>query len=161
MYRSTDVAIWTTVEIGVGITAGNLATLRPLFQKFLDVTGLQAGSNSGTHRWSRSRKQTGGSRIAHIRSQVLDDLRGDGNKTITTVIGRAGVGLDSWADKSRESEEDMIHEAHEDPLEAKAYGGISKSVAVTTVEERRSNDKTPVADEESGSAKPTLIYERL
>lgn len=161
LYRTTDVAIWTTVEVGVGIFAGNLATLRPLFQKFLVFSGLQQSSSGGTTaRWSRARRP-GPNNIGTIRSQVLDDLRGDGNKTITTVIARAGPGLSSWAEQSRESEDDILQEHEDDLLDVKALGGINKSVAVTTVEERSSNSSTPAVDEESGLAHPTVIYERF
>lgn len=161
LYRTTDVAIWTTVEVGVGITAGNLATLRPLFQKFLAYTGLQSSSNGATSQ--KMSRRNGPSNIGHIRSQVLDDLRGDGNKTVTTVVARGGADSDSWADKSRESEDDILHVQHqEDLVEMKGMGGISKNVEITTVEERSSNDRTPPPDEETGGlAKPALIYERF
>ncbi|KAL2689168.1 hypothetical protein Neosp_003220 [[Neocosmospora] mangrovei] len=32
LYATLDIAIWSTVEGGLGITAGSLATLRPLFR---------------------------------------------------------------------------------------------------------------------------------
>ena len=34
-YYSTDVVIWSAIEAGLGITAANIATLRPLFVEFL------------------------------------------------------------------------------------------------------------------------------
>ncbi|MCJ1411042.1 hypothetical protein MMC19_005130 [Ptychographa xylographoides] len=36
LYSTVNLAIWSTVEPGVGITAASLATLRPLFRAFLD-----------------------------------------------------------------------------------------------------------------------------
>lgn len=38
LFDATDVAIWSTVEPGMGITAASLATLRPLFRSFLTST---------------------------------------------------------------------------------------------------------------------------
>jgi hypothetical protein len=38
LYRTTDFAIWSTVEVGLGITAGSMATLRPLLKQALEVT---------------------------------------------------------------------------------------------------------------------------
>ncbi|KAF2853217.1 hypothetical protein T440DRAFT_390525 [Plenodomus tracheiphilus IPT5] len=35
LYYTTDVAIWSTVELGIGIVAGNIATLRPLIRQCL------------------------------------------------------------------------------------------------------------------------------
>jgi hypothetical protein len=35
LYATTDVAIWSTVEPGIGITAGSVACLRPLFRIWL------------------------------------------------------------------------------------------------------------------------------
>lgn len=47
---TTDVAIWSTVEEGLAITAGSLATLRPLFRvlanKFNDYYGAVSAKRS-------------------------------------------------------------------------------------------------------------------
>ncbi|KAH7384567.1 hypothetical protein BKA66DRAFT_569817 [Pyrenochaeta sp. MPI-SDFR-AT-0127] len=40
LYATTDVAIWSTVEPGIGITAGSIATLRPLVRHCLWRMGL-------------------------------------------------------------------------------------------------------------------------
>ncbi|GAP87406.2 putative integral membrane protein [Rosellinia necatrix] len=37
LYKFTDLAIWSTVENGLGLTASSIATLRPLFKSFLGV----------------------------------------------------------------------------------------------------------------------------
>jgi hypothetical protein len=51
LYATTDVAIWSCVETGVGITAACLATLRPLFRTWLSSslgsTNRQGGAASG------------------------------------------------------------------------------------------------------------------
>jgi hypothetical protein len=44
LYATTDVAIWSCVETGVGIAAACCATLRPLFRTFLGHTRRQTGA---------------------------------------------------------------------------------------------------------------------
>jgi len=58
LYTTTDVAIWSTVEPGIGITAAAIATLRPLFRRFLNRSHLFGGStphgvsgNTGSNAW--------------------------------------------------------------------------------------------------------------
>lgn len=64
LYSTTDVAIWSTVEPGIGIAAGSIACLRPLFRVWLWRLGLAAAprerqsrnyysSNSGQRRKGR------------------------------------------------------------------------------------------------------------
>jgi hypothetical protein len=50
LYATTDVALWSTVEPGIGITAGSIACLRPLFRIWLWRLGL-----AGPPREHRSR----------------------------------------------------------------------------------------------------------
>ncbi|KAL3427053.1 hypothetical protein PVAG01_00562 [Phlyctema vagabunda] len=45
LFSTTDVAIWSTVEPGIGITAAAMATLRPLFQSFLARSKLLGSSS--------------------------------------------------------------------------------------------------------------------
>lgn len=45
LYATTDVAIWSCVETGLGITTACLATLRPLLRTWLDRTGLGSTGN--------------------------------------------------------------------------------------------------------------------
>ncbi|GFF49312.1 hypothetical protein IFM61606_01816 [Aspergillus udagawae] len=49
LYSTYQIAIWSVMETGLGITAGSLATLRPLFRWCLD------GNLSGRHRRSAKR----------------------------------------------------------------------------------------------------------
>lgn len=44
LYATTDVAIWSCVETGLGITAASLATLRPLFRTWLANSSLGSAS---------------------------------------------------------------------------------------------------------------------
>jgi hypothetical protein len=50
LYSTTDVALWSTIEPGIGITAGSIACLRPLFRVWLWKLGL-----AGAPRERRSR----------------------------------------------------------------------------------------------------------
>jgi hypothetical protein len=49
LWDTTDVAIWSSVEPGIGITAISLATLRPLFRKFLLKVGLSTRSDNAVY----------------------------------------------------------------------------------------------------------------
>lgn len=49
LFAATDVAIWSTVEPGMGITAASLATLRPLFKNFLANTRFFSSSNNSAN----------------------------------------------------------------------------------------------------------------
>ncbi|KHN96057.1 cation-transporting ATPase 4 [Metarhizium album ARSEF 1941] len=64
LYTFTDLGIWSTVEIGVALTASNLATLKPLLRKlrvFDSISGI-------TQYGSKSRHATGGANAASGRS---------------------------------------------------------------------------------------------
>ncbi|KAI1871818.1 hypothetical protein JX265_005804 [Neoarthrinium moseri] len=56
LYNFTDLAIWSTVEIGLGLTASSLATLKPLFRKLKIIVVTKSGSHyTGTLPQYRSR----------------------------------------------------------------------------------------------------------
>ena len=42
LYATIEVAIWSSCELGLGMTAANCATLRPLFRKLLPSLGFQS-----------------------------------------------------------------------------------------------------------------------
>ncbi|KAG0647852.1 hypothetical protein D0Z07_5956 [Hyphodiscus hymeniophilus] len=46
LFATTDVMIWTTVELGIGICAASLATIRPLLRKF--IGGISTARSDGT-----------------------------------------------------------------------------------------------------------------
>jgi hypothetical protein len=50
LYATTDVATWSTVEPGTGITAGSIATLRPLVRHWLWRMGLAEAPRKGRTR---------------------------------------------------------------------------------------------------------------
>ena len=97
LYATTDVAIWSTSETGIGITASSIATLRPLFRTFFLRSKLMGGTSSqdGSSPWPLS----GGARHGYVRSgsarkdeefqfALRTDIKKDAG--ITTVIGTDG-----------------------------------------------------------------------
>jgi hypothetical protein len=93
LYSTTDVAIWSTVEPGIGITAAAMATLRPLFRTFLSrskLFGSSTRSRGASNAWPASKKGNWG---GYIRSEGVQrdtelGLRNDIAKGagITTTI---------------------------------------------------------------------------
>ena len=137
LWRTTDVAIWTTVEVGIGITAGSFATLRPLLQRLFSILNLTSSKDSedrsGTRKTSRisklhfgkksqSKSQSKSQNKSQLRShaklasvndegQVMEDLNFGGAKegttTRITAKSKQTNGL-SWAEVSNNgSEEDV------------------------------------------------------
>ncbi|KAH6709527.1 hypothetical protein BKA61DRAFT_614489 [Leptodontidium sp. MPI-SDFR-AT-0119] len=49
LFATTDVAIWSTVEPGLGLCAAGGATLRPLFRKFYNLSTLRSRPTRNTH----------------------------------------------------------------------------------------------------------------
>jgi hypothetical protein len=120
LYRTTDFAIWTTVEVGVGITAGCIATLKPLFKVTLGST-----SQDSSTPWSKMPKGLFRHKSSAFGTQqALDDLRPIAeHKTRTTTVtgGR-------WSTSDEESFWNIGAE------EARWQSGIRKGVTtiVTT-----------------------------
>lgn len=46
LWATLDIAIWSDIEQGLAITAGSLATLRPLYRKVASRIGLSTGPDS-------------------------------------------------------------------------------------------------------------------
>ncbi|KAH6633241.1 hypothetical protein C7974DRAFT_168024 [Boeremia exigua] len=80
LYATTDVAIWSTVEPGIGIAASSIATLRPLFRHWLWRLGLaSAPGQSNTYYPSISgqkRKDRRGYRRSLSPSDLVPTERG-------------------------------------------------------------------------------------
>lgn len=58
LYSTSDVAIWSTVETGLAITAAGVATLRPLLRTFFgggsSAPEYDNNNNNSTRRWHRT-----------------------------------------------------------------------------------------------------------
>lgn len=151
LYNTTDVAIWTTVEVGTGITAGCMATLRPLLHRFLghDSTGASV-AHSG---WPKQRPHGTHDRIPSNGpdGEVMEELVLAPNHTtgpITTITSKSGIRQkeSSWLDRSYHDciEDDVLPtRTHSSThrIETKlVLGGISRSIEVSTTEERSDED---------------------
>ncbi|KAH8794944.1 hypothetical protein BGZ57DRAFT_329909 [Hyaloscypha finlandica] len=89
LYATTDVALWSTSETGIGIAASSIATLRPLFRTFLSRSKLLGGSSSqgASNPWPASGNP------GYVRSRSKSDaeefgLRSDigKNRGVTTLV---------------------------------------------------------------------------
>ncbi|CAK7200915.1 hypothetical protein SEUCBS139899_003615 [Sporothrix eucalyptigena] len=60
LYNFTDLAIWSTLEIGIALTASSLATLTPLFRKIKFFSSSSRAGESGTRGTRPSYVRTGG-----------------------------------------------------------------------------------------------------
>jgi len=79
LYATTDVAIWSTVEAGLGVVAASAYTLRPLFRSLLAVTSrvhhgsyaTAKGANGGTYRNNPTShpSRAGNSSASHAQDQ--------------------------------------------------------------------------------------------
>ncbi|KAJ0418792.1 hypothetical protein BJY00DRAFT_324727 [Aspergillus carlsbadensis] len=126
LYATVEIAIWSNIEAGLGITAGSLATLRPLLRHWLGSTTSDGDYNNASPFPGRSgSKRLGGTRD-HERNRAfplgsLDNsstqarLRPDKAVTVTTVHTRhdneegdsSGHGL-GWRGGSVSSSEERL-----------------------------------------------------
>lgn len=89
LYATTDVAIWSTSETGIGIIASSLATLRPLLRTFLRNKSSVGRSTKGSSPWPQASAPP---RQGYVRSgsnSKLEEfaLRTDlGEARVTTVV---------------------------------------------------------------------------
>ncbi|KAL5381739.1 hypothetical protein DPSP01_006926 [Paraphaeosphaeria sporulosa] len=126
LYRTTDFAIWTTVEVGIGITAGCIACLKPLVKSSFLTTW--SGQKSTGNPWSKgTASKLGGTagRQTPIGGLEMKPVVVGKNTTTTTVTaGRSSSDSD---------EKDLVNNG----MSVGSWdNGISKSVTTTVVEER-------------------------
>lgn len=77
LYDFTDLAIWSTLEIGIALTASSLATLTPLFRKIKFFSSAYGTSRTG----GESGGAPGGTRPSFVRTG--GQSRGSGGGTVT------------------------------------------------------------------------------
>ncbi|CAJ2503689.1 Uu.00g110830.m01.CDS01 [Anthostomella pinea] len=105
LYSVSDVAIWTTVEIGIAITAANVATLRPLLRPIFGggSSGGRGKSGGDTTTAARPWYRTGSGNHSkggtRIEAFDLHD-RTNGNMGTTTIIDN-GNDVDAEAQRGR------------------------------------------------------------
>ncbi|KAJ5960944.1 uncharacterized protein N7479_008094 [Penicillium vulpinum] len=89
LYTTYQIAIWSIIETGLGIIAGSLVTLRPLFRWLLDE------NSTLNHKSSREGKYCGPYRLSSLKSEPTKgsqntkywrpDVDPDDNKTVIVV----------------------------------------------------------------------------
>ncbi|KAF4633850.1 hypothetical protein G7Y89_g4263 [Cudoniella acicularis] len=143
LYSTMDVAIWSTVEPGIGITASAAATLRPLFRAYFSGT---LGTGSGTNPIAPNRQpKFNGRASGYIRSRDTETfaLRSDVGKSggVTTVIegnadmerGQTSGGSHDGNPGGWNDSESKLRDGSSD-LEERNWGtGIVKTTGTTQV----------------------------
>jgi hypothetical protein len=73
LYSTTGVAVWSTIETGIGITASSLATLRPLFKNFFGISSTGPSGQSDSNRGGKGyiRSKSNGNTEAFQRHETL------------------------------------------------------------------------------------------
>ncbi|KAI4724931.1 hypothetical protein E4T49_07330 [Aureobasidium sp. EXF-10728] len=95
LFNTSDVAIWTTVELGIGCTAANAACLRPLLSRFRTAWGVPSTQTGSRHLGNtisgRNTKRSKNRIDMDDQTLVtLDELRAggvDGGKTQVVIAG--------------------------------------------------------------------------
>jgi hypothetical protein len=156
LWRTADVAIWTTVEVGIGITAGNLGTLRPLLTKLRSAMGITNSTGRDATGWTRRQNA-----YSNNGATALEDFGGKSRNVKTTVTIRGGASSEEskWGGISRTDSEDEIVSSSDKYHE----GGILHSVQIDTFEERvrtRDGEGARIGDGNT-SPRPILAYERV
>ncbi|EXK25056.1 hypothetical protein FOMG_18261 [Fusarium oxysporum f. sp. melonis 26406] len=123
LYSTSDVAIWSTVETGLGITASAVATLRPLLRNFFGQGSSAEGGGNSARPWQRtgSNHPSGGYLRSHgVNGQEAFDLHDNAGKRIgvTTIIdhsddGKAGDSSQGYKRSSRSEASDSVAELHD------------------------------------------------
>lgn len=136
LYATTDVAIWSTAETGIGITAACIATLRPLLRTFFSHKNLLSSTRGETGGWTND----GRSRAGYMRSK---DPSGGGEELgLRSDIGKcAGV--------------TTIIESQRDETERSGRGGKNSESQLQTPGRWDSESKlTDRSSEEYNTASP-------
>ncbi|KAJ4370766.1 hypothetical protein N0V83_005288 [Neocucurbitaria cava] len=84
LHRTTDFAIWSTVEVGLGIAAGSIATLRPLMKQALETT-----RSASAMPWSRPSLKSGQLQSGQQLSELKPSVQKSIQKSVTITTSRA------------------------------------------------------------------------
>jgi hypothetical protein len=150
LYSSTYIAMWSTIEVGIGISASSLCTLRPIVQAMFPnaLTETTSGPPNSALKWSQ--------KVGRIGSSSRNN-----NTVVTTVTGAHGG---SHPDNASQ-ENIYLKDDHVDMMPLKNWDhGISKSVQVTTSEERNhhtSGSSESLDDSKDYNSDKLYVYERV
>jgi hypothetical protein len=127
LYRTTDFAIWSTVEVGLGITAGSIATLRPLMKQALEIT-----RSASALPWSKPSLNSGPLQSG----QQLSNLKQSIKKSTTITTSRARR-------ESADSDEERFLSGRSLPSESwQQQSGLPGYVTSTVLDERGQRQTT-------------------
>jgi hypothetical protein len=126
LYDTVDIAIWSTVEPGIGIAAACVVTFRPILQKVVHSPGWWSKSKLSTTPLHKKSKQS--QSRSYALSQSMPTLRPDYVGNYTEITG-GGTMASRSDDKDNYSSTELIAlpSIYEGP-------GISKKVVVTFTE---------------------------
>lgn len=96
---TVDIAIWSTAEQGLAITAGSLATLRPLLRSISETLNLSSSSRQ-LHDPTSDQRQNHGLRTF---SKLSNGTPKEVTPTLTTFLPRKGADDDRGAHYSLET----------------------------------------------------------
>ncbi|KAF3396262.1 hypothetical protein F1880_006897 [Penicillium rolfsii] len=136
LYATYQIAVWSNIEAGLGITAGSLATLRPLLRKWL-------GSRNGSS--YPSGFPNSGRLGANSNSRPLPLGSVDGNKQkglrpdklavmVTNIESQRDTELTWGGSASPSSSEERLTTEHTIPASQKMDIGIHQTFEVTTTD---------------------------
>ncbi|KAG9951424.1 integral membrane protein, partial [Aureobasidium melanogenum] len=161
LYTSTYIALWSTVEVGIGVSAASLATLRPLVQKIFPnlLPDSPSGPTNSNLKWS-----TKHGRRTHRKGDPLGSMEDGTRKNHTMVTTVTGARPISGSHENGSQENIFAGADNRDMMPLKTWDhGISKSVQVTTTEERHAA-RSSISLESSkdyASDDTTFAYERV
>ncbi|KAK4461305.1 hypothetical protein QBC42DRAFT_347278 [Cladorrhinum samala] len=94
LFDSSDITIWTTVEICTAIIAASFPCLKPLFKTLFDGTSARRGAQSGGYgsRYKGYVRDTTGDHGAGNKSNITTVKGGDGGNTQFEMYSRTGGG---------------------------------------------------------------------
>ncbi|PYI05520.1 putative integral membrane protein [Aspergillus sclerotiicarbonarius CBS 121057] len=122
LYATVEIALWSNIEIGLGITAGSLATLRPLLRKWLGSSADHNYDASPFPGPSGSRplgnNKSGGMGRSHDRPYPLGSLDDTGVQgrlrpdklavTVTTIQSQVDPDTRPWRGGTTNSSEERL-----------------------------------------------------
>ncbi|KAJ5191237.1 uncharacterized protein N7498_010222 [Penicillium cinerascens] len=136
LWATYQIAIWSNIEAGLGITAGSLATLRPLLRQWLGSrndsnypSGFPGPSGSRKNRVSGSRGLPLGSIDGSAPGKA--GLRPDKLAVMVTNIESQMDTENTWVGSSPASSEERLTIEHSTPAHRKIEVGIHQTFEVT------------------------------
>ncbi|KAJ6022010.1 hypothetical protein N7540_007514 [Penicillium herquei] len=135
LWATYQIAIWSCIEAGLGITAGSLATLRPLLHHWLG-TRPDKYNSSGFPRKSNSRRVASGQRgmpLGSLDVSHRSELRPDKLAVMVTNIESQGGMASTWRRSSSvsSSEEALTNERSSQIPGGKIHVGVHQTFEVT------------------------------